>query len=139
MVTANARAWPSRLARPDVRIRPDEATWSPLEYAAHVRDVIRITHQRVLLALHKDDPLFANWDQDSTAVLDRYNEQDPVVVASQLLESAEILAAVLEAIPEDSWSRPARRSDGSSFTVETLARYFLHDLVHHLWDVRTMD
>ena len=30
--------------------------------------------------LDHDDPLFANWDQDATAVAERYHEQDPVVV-----------------------------------------------------------
>ncbi|NDG11232.1 MAG: hypothetical protein EB111_05220 [Actinobacteria bacterium] len=27
------------------------------------------------------------------------------------------------------------RSDGSAFTVESIARYLMHDPVHHLWDV----
>jgi len=31
---------------------------------------------------------------------------------------------------------PSRvRSNGSQFTVETLAVYFLHDVEHHLYDV----
>jgi hypothetical protein len=32
--------------------------------------------------------------------------------------------------------RTGDRSDGSSFTVESFARYFLHDPVHHVADVR---
>ena len=35
----------------------------------------------------------------------------------------------------DQWQRTGRRSNGSAFTVETLGRYHLHDVVHHLWDV----
>jgi hypothetical protein len=32
---------------------------------------------------------------------------------------------------------PARtRSDGALFDVESFGRYFLHDLVHHIADVR---
>jgi hypothetical protein len=27
------------------------------------------------------------------------------------------------------------RSDGAVFTVETFLQYFLHDVIHHLWDV----
>ncbi|CAN5261382.1 hypothetical protein BH09ACT5_BH09ACT5_14520 [soil metagenome] len=42
LLRENARAWPAVLRRADVRVRPDDATWSPLEYAAHVRDVFRI-------------------------------------------------------------------------------------------------
>ena len=35
-----------------------------------------------------------------------------------------------------SWHRRGVRSDGSEFTVESLGRYHLHDVVHHLHDVR---
>ena len=38
---------------------------------------------------------------------------------------------------DDDRGRTGDRSDGSSFTVDTFARYFLHDPVHHLVDVRT--
>ena len=30
---------------------------------------------------------------------------------------------------------PGRRSDGASFTVDSIGRYYLHDIEHHLWDV----
>ena len=39
----------------------------------------------------------------------------------------------------EDWSRTGRRSDGAAFTVSSFARYFLHDLVHHLHDVRPQD
>jgi hypothetical protein len=35
----------------------------------------------------------------------------------------------------EQWQRAGRRSNGSQFTVETIGRYHLHDVVHHLWDV----
>ena len=34
--------------------------------------------------LSQDDPLYPNWDQDETAVADRYAEQDPADVAAAL-------------------------------------------------------
>ena len=34
--------------------------------------------------------------------------------------------------PDDAWDRRGVRSNGSVFTVETLGRYHLHDVVHHL-------
>ncbi|HEY0259133.1 MAG TPA: DinB family protein [Lacisediminihabitans sp.] len=136
ILRANAAAWPVVLRRTDVAVRPDETTWSPLEYAAHVRDVFRVFHARLGLMLDQDDPLFPNWDQDETAVAERYNEQDPAVVSAELLESAERLAAAFGSVPDDSWPRPGRRGDGASFTVATLGRYLVHDPIHHLWDVR---
>ncbi|CAN5178046.1 DinB family protein [soil metagenome] len=135
LLRANAHAWPAILARPDVRNRPDDATWSPLEYAAHVRDVFRLYDHRLALMLHEDDPLYPNWDQDETAVVDRYNEQDPAVVSAELVAAGEAVADSFAAVHGDRWQRTGRRSDGVAFTVQSLATYFVHDPTHHLWDV----
>ena len=131
----NAARWEPVLSRPDVRERPVPTTWSPLEYACHVRDVFRLYRTRLGLMLDQDDPLYPNWDQDRTAVAERYGEQDPERVRVELREAAEELAAAFDAVREDEWQRPGRRSDGAAFTVETFARYFIHDPVHHLHDV----
>ena len=131
----NTEAWPAVLERADVRVRPDDATWSALEYAAHVRDVFRLYLVRLNLMLEQNDPLYPNWDQDETAVADRYNEQDPIVVSVELATAGEALAEAFEALQGDQWTRPGRRSDGVSFTVETFATYFVHDPIHHLHDV----
>ena len=70
-----ARSWPG--PGPSSPPGPTDDRWSALEYACHVRDVLRLYDQRLALMLTEDDPDFANWDQDETAVADRYDEQDP--------------------------------------------------------------
>ena len=85
--------------------------------------------------LAEDDPQFANWDQDVTAVQDRYGEQDPAVVAGELQDAAEAIAGSFAAVAGDQWERRGRRSDGAAFTVRTFGQYFVHDPVHHLYDV----
>jgi hypothetical protein len=135
-VLASAGAWVERLTvRDDARERPDPHTWSPLEYACHVRDVHRIMTGRLHRMLDEDDPEFESWDQDATAVQERYGEQDPQAVSTELVEAARAAAQLLAGIREDQWQRPGRRSDGSTFTVESLGRYWLHDVEHHLHDV----
>ena len=134
MIMANAAAWQSALEG-DARTRPEPAKWSPLEYGCHVRDVLRLYDQRLELMLTQDDPLYPNWDQDETAVADRYAEQDPAEVAAALRQAAFAIAGRFERVTGDQWRRPGRRSDGARFTVETFARYFIHDPVHHLYDV----
>jgi len=136
MIRTNAAAWPAVLQRTDVAVRPDDSTWSPLEYAAHVRDVFRIFDTRLALMLEEDEPEFENWDQDATAVAERYGEQDPTRVSVELTDAASVLATAFEAVPTDAWQRRGLRGDGAAFTTETLAKYFIHDPVHHLWDVR---
>jgi hypothetical protein len=136
LLRENAAAWQDVLTRDDVRVRPDENTWSALEYACHVRDVFRIFSARLELMLTTRNPDFPNWDQDETAEEERYHEQDPRQVAAELAEAAATLAAGFDAVSGDQWSRTGNRSDGARFTVESFARYFLHDPVHHLHDVK---
>jgi hypothetical protein len=123
------------LGRDDVRERPAPEVWSVLEYGCHLRDVGRVFGERLALMLDEDEPQFANWDQDETALVDRYDLQDPAVVAVELMVSLDGLAAAYDAVLPDQWSRKGFRSNGSIFTVESLGRYMVHDLVHHVGDI----
>ncbi len=137
LLRANASAWQPVLRQPEnvLRRRPAGDRWSPLEYACHVRDVYKLYHYRLELMLGEDNPLYPNWDQDATAVEDRYHEQDPSTVWIQLRDAASSLADAFDGVRGDQWFRPGRRSDGARFTVTSFSRYFLHDPVHHLYDV----
>ena len=137
LVLANAEVWRAMLLAGLIAPgRPDDHTWSSLEYACHVRDVFRRYDARIALMQHDDDPLFANWDQDASSVDDRYEEQDPGSVTAELFEAAGVLATRLDAVQPHEWLRRGRRSDGASFTVASIARYMVHDPIHHVWDVR---
>ncbi len=135
LTRASASPWSVLLARPDVRERPSGDRWSALEYGCHVRDVFRLFDERLRLMLETDAPQFENWDQDATAIAERYDQQDPLTVRDELLDAAELCAERWETVGDDQWERTGDRSDGSSFTVDSFARYFLHDPVHHLADV----
>jgi hypothetical protein len=134
-LVAIASAWDDVLCRPGVRERPSADRWSELEYGCHVRDVFGRFSGRLRVMLEETDPTFPNWDQDKTAVEDRYGEQDPAVVRRELSAAAWELAEGFRAVPEGALGRTGTRSDGARFTVETLGRYLVHDPVHHLWDV----
>ena len=141
MIRANAAAWQDLLSAPSgLDRRPSPDRWSPLEYACHVRDVFRLYDVRLHLMLDEDDPAFANWDQDATAVEDSYNTQSPPVVAGELTAAAGALADSFASVAAagDQWTRTGTRSDGAHFTVESFARYLIHDPVHHLYDVASM-
>ncbi|MGV0816144.1 DinB family protein [Mycolicibacterium boenickei] len=131
----DAALWVPRLHGPGVstRTRPDR--WSILEYGCHIRDVHRIFEHRVQLMLAENDPHFPNWDQDATAVADDYGSQDPVTVSTELFEAAGAVADTYDQVSGDAWSRRGLRSNGSEFTVATIAIYHLHDIVHHAHDV----
>jgi len=80
--------WQSALARKDATDRPAPQTWSVLEYGCHVRDVHRMFGERARLILTENDPEFANWDQDETALLQEYWKARPAEVAPEIVEAA---------------------------------------------------
>jgi hypothetical protein len=126
----------SLLDHPHVADRPDEQTWSALEYGCHVRDVFRIFDARLASMLADDGVQFSNWDQDAKAVEDRYGEQSAATVAAELLAAGEAFAARFATVTTDQLARRGLRSDSAAFTVDSFARYFLHDPVHHVADIR---
>ena len=115
--------------------RPQPDVWAPLEYGAHVRDAYIVYGTRFASMRHADNPQFPDWNQDDTALAERYWEQDPRKVADELAVEGERLAGDLDNVMTDEWPRRGRRSDGSEFSVDSLARYLLHDVLHHLHDV----
>lgn len=130
-----AMVWSQVLRNADVATRPASDTWSPLEYACHVRDVQRLFAGRIRRMLEQDTPTFADWDQDQAAVEEGYGEQQPFVVDVDLIEAAGDVAGLYASVRDEDLHRRGRRSDGMEFTVETLGRYHLHEVVHHLHDV----
>jgi hypothetical protein len=134
-VRAALPRWEAVLRRPDVRDRPAPDVWSPAEYACHVRDVFRIFDERLELMLSVDDARFSNWDQDVTAVEERYDEQEAAAIGPGLASGGVRIATRFDGVSGDEWDRVALRSDGARFTTASFGRYFLHDIVHHLHDV----
>lgn len=133
---AAAAEWVQILtASPGVGIRPRPDVWSPLEYGAHVRDVYQLFDARLALMLVEDNPTFESWNQDEAAIAADYKSQDPDRVAAELQTAAEAFVARLRGLTEDQYERRGRRDDGAEFTVITFCQYFLHDVIHHLWDV----
>ena len=135
LVRDTASSWSQVLAHDDVGERPAPDVWSPLEYGCHVRDVHVLFAQRLRAMLDEDEPTFANWDQDATALENDYGSQDAGTVAAELVEAAGAVAGIYATVTEATKDRPGVRSNGDRFTVETLGSYHLHDVVHHLHDV----
>jgi hypothetical protein len=130
------QAWHEVLTGPgEHRTRPRPDVWSPLEYGCHVRDVYGRFDERLRLMLETDDPHYPDWNQNQTALDDRYDQQDPDTVAVELAAAGEALAGRFATVSGPAWQRTGNRSDGARFTVESFARYFIHDPVHHLYDV----
>lgn len=137
-IRSNAAAWRAVLKNSKVAERPpskgtDGPIWSALEYGAHVRDVYEVYVDRVLRMMKKDNPEFPDWNQDATAIEKDYANEDPDKVSYALAVNAGKMADLFDKVRD--WNRPGVRTDGSAFTIGTIAVYLLHDPVHHLHDV----
>lgn len=132
---ASAASWQATIERGDVRERPSPEVWSPLEYAAHTRDVVGLFHERISLLLNQDDPRFGSWDGEQVAVDTDYAAQDPAAVAAEYAQAADETAALLDGLDAQQLSRTGSRADGRAFTVAGLIDYLLHEVRHHLHDV----
>ena len=135
-LSRGALRWEAALQRPHVHARPARTVWSPLEYACHVRDMVRLLTTRVHAMVSHDDPRLANWDGDAKAVELRYWDEDPYRVAIEIEAATRAAVAALTPLTEDDWQRTGHRSDGVEFTVASMCLYIDHEMEHHLHDVR---
>lgn len=112
-------------------------TWSPLEYCCHLRDMLLVQRERVILARWRDTPSLAPMARDLRADFDGYAEQDPMDVARQLVDAARLFANVLARLQGQDWNRrlvynfphPTER------TLAWVALHTLHEVRHHRLDV----
>ena len=132
-----ASLWEDLLGHADddrVRARPEDGSWSALEYGCHVRDVLAKMTERVARTLVEDEPEFGWWDHDAAAVDEHYNEQDPVAVGGDLGANAEWMAGTLALVEGAEWDRAGTRGDGARMSVAGIGRFTLHEMAHHRGD-----
>jgi hypothetical protein len=60
-----------------------------LEYAGHVRDILFVQRERVLLALVEEVPTFVPMHRDERVPFVADNERDPAVVSEELAVAAD--------------------------------------------------
>ena len=138
-IEEGARHMARLLSNPDADPVPRRTAgrWSPLEYGCHVRDVLLVQRERVLLARREVRPDLVPMGRDDRVEHDGYSEQVPSDVARQLQEAARLFANDLSRLGNRDWERtvmynyplPAERS------LRWVAVHTLHEVRHHLRDM----
>jgi S-DNA-T family DNA segregation ATPase FtsK/SpoIIIE len=123
-----------------LRRRPQPDTWSALEYTCHVRDVLLVQRDRAVLALVETNPGFARMYRDERVSLTRYDAHPSAQVVLQLGVAAELCATVFEGLTPEQWNRPLiyNYPAPSPRDVAWLARNTMHEVEHHLGDIRSV-
>jgi hypothetical protein len=139
-IVAGAAELADVLERDDVDLRTRRRTeqWSPLEYGCHVRDVLLVQRERVLIARRADTPSFDPMGRDERVVHDGYAELDPRDVARQLRDAALLLDNVLARLGPDEWERTVMYNFPAPWerSLRWVAEHTEHEIVHHLLDMR---
>ena len=120
-----------------LRRRPDATTWSALEYAAHVRDVIALWGGALHKVLTEDRPVVPSPDPsiaDEAAAAADYNALDPTVTADELAANADRMARKVASIGADEWERVIVVGD-EEMTALGVVRKVAHEGAHHLLDI----
>lgn len=118
-----------------VRLRPAPDTWSPLEYACHVRDVLQVFHERTTAMVAEPGVQFGWWDHEAPAADGTYNAESPAEVAAAIDLAARSYHETLAGLTPDQRAATGERRPGEIFTVDSLAIYALHEARHHLLDI----
>lgn len=136
----SADSWRSFLMEADdsyLRTVPAPGIFSPLQYGAHVRDILRVYGDRIVIMLEEDDPVFSQFNPDE-GVWASYNRLGREELAEDLGGQAQRLATIFDDLEPEQWSRTMIRNGGAdgvyTFTVAGLASYAVHETHHHLLD-----
>jgi len=139
LVTDSGSALAARLTTGDdrgLRRRPEPETWSVVEYACHVRDVLWVFAVRVHRGVHEErpslDPMYNDWRAERFG----YARVRVDVLLAELRAATEGFVEEVRSVPDDAWNRVVVRRPEEVRTVRWLVRQAAHECVHHLGDVR---
>ena len=118
---------------PMLHRRPDESTWSAIEYTAHVADILATMDDIFRRMLAEHHPTLGFFDPDQRAAQERYNERDPERVLADVAAGAQRVADTLGRATPDDWSRTASFPWGARDLL-TMVRNAVHEGSHHLRD-----
>lgn len=115
-----------------LRRRPSPDVWSALEHGVHVRGVLHVFADRIVRTLRQEEPELGWWDHEAAIADGMANESAVDAVADDLGRNAALVSESLRLLGRESdWQRRSYRRGVEPFTIELLARFTLHEVVHH--------
>lgn len=127
-----------REATADSLRRQQPGQWSALEYGCHLRDVLMVQRERVLLTRRAERPTAEPMGRDERVDHDGYQQQDPDDVARQLTDAAKLFRNVLGRLDTAEWERTLMYTypELAERSLRWVAVHTHHEVQHHLLDVQ---
>jgi hypothetical protein len=142
LAVERAASWREFLVHQDesyLRASPEMGVFSPLQYGAHVRDILRVYTERMVLGLEQGSPTVPIFNPPQEE-WERYNRMEPEELAVDLEMQARRLEEVIDEMDPAAWSRIVVNDRGVygvyTFTVAGLACNAAHEAHHHLLDAK---
>ncbi|MGZ8765863.1 MAG: DinB family protein [Acidimicrobiia bacterium] len=117
-----------------LRKRPDPGTWSMLEYAVHVREVIELFTGSLPVVLGSPAPAFPPIDVDDVSASRPEWVVDVDLALGGIAASCRDLVEQIEVVPLAAWDRSFTVGD-DVHTARWIPRHVAHEGVHHLRDI----
>ena len=133
---AEAQVWSTLVPDGDDeawRWRRGDGTWSALEYAGHVDELLGVMAERMRRLTALDGADIGWWDHEVAVVDNAYNDRDRDDLVGSLVAGFTAMAARCDEVG-DAWQHSSERRPGERFSVEDLARFTLHESIHHRGD-----
>ena len=118
--------------------RPSDQRWSTREYACHVRDVLLSLRERLILASVLDHPTGTAIYRDDRIRIGLYANENVSDVVNDLVMAADLAARTIAVLPNgfDGRTMTYSAQTPADVTLQWVAAQGLHEVVHHLGDIR---
>jgi hypothetical protein len=132
-LAADVRVLIEAAGRDRLGAKPDDGSWSAIEYLCHLRDVYEVSAIRLYRVRTEDRPQLEPMYNDLRAIRFRYAGRDAPAVLDEL--DAAVAGCCDEIARVTDWDRTMTRLAGEHRTARWLARAAVHEGVHHLRDL----
>jgi hypothetical protein len=118
-------------------VQPTPGRWSALEYAGHVRDVLLMLRDRMVVGMVEDEPDFKPMYRDQRVDEGLYAADTVGTMTSELAVATALFTRLFGAVAPDDLQRPVRYGfpDPERRTLLWMGQQAVHEVEHHGADI----
>jgi hypothetical protein len=117
--------------------RPIPERWSAVEYTAHLRDVLVMMRDRLVIGLVEDTPSFAPMYRDERVDLGLYRREQAGELAEELRRAGDMFTRLFGSIEPAALNRPViyNYPSPTQRTLLWMGQQVVHEVEHHATDI----